>query len=103
MTDVERFPQDRRYGESRRSTRVPLKIVFEAQGVTGHLICKGETIVVNLHGALISTSVALTMKMKIEIYVHLTGTRLRPGDVDNRWGTAAQRSRVAHSTQARTL
>jgi hypothetical protein len=75
MTDVERFPQDRRSGESRRSTRVPLKIVFEAEGITEPLTCDGETVVVNLHGALISTSVALGVGMKIEIYVHLTGKR----------------------------
>jgi hypothetical protein len=34
MADVERFPQDRRSGESRRSTRVPLKIVLEPEGIT---------------------------------------------------------------------
>ena len=77
MTDVERFPQDRRSGESRRSTRVPLKIVLEAEGITAPLTCDGETVVVNLHGALISTSVALGMGMKIEIYVHLTGKRAK--------------------------
>ena len=75
MTDAEALPQDRRSSESRRSTRVSLKVVIEAHGITGHLICKGETIVVNLHGAFISTSVALTLRMKIEIYVHLTGKR----------------------------
>jgi hypothetical protein len=73
MTDDERFPQDRTSCESRRSTRVSLKVVIEAHGITGHLICKGETIIVNLHGALISTSVDLTVGMKIEIRVNLTG------------------------------
>jgi hypothetical protein len=75
MADVERFPQDRRSGESRRSTRVPLKIVLEAEGITERLTCDGETVVVNFHGALISTSVALRVGMKIEIYVHLTAKR----------------------------
>ena len=45
--------------ESRRSTRVPLKVVIEAQGITEPLTCEGETIVVNLHGALISTPAVL--------------------------------------------
>jgi hypothetical protein len=73
MTDAEALPQDRRSGESRRGTRISLKVVIEAQGIAGHLICKGETIIVNLHGASISTSVALTVGMKIEIRVNLTG------------------------------
>jgi hypothetical protein len=75
MTDGETLPKTRVSGESRRSTRVPLKLVIEAQGVTEHGICEGETIVVNLHGALISTSVALCVGMKIEIHVILTDKR----------------------------
>jgi hypothetical protein len=39
--------------EYQRSTRVRLKVVIEVQGVTEPLACEGETIVVNLHGALI--------------------------------------------------
>ena len=46
---------------------------MKAQGIAGTLICDGETIIVNLHGALISTSVVLSMGMKIEIHVYLTG------------------------------
>ena len=34
-------------GESRRSTRVPLKVVISARGITEPLTCDGETIVVN--------------------------------------------------------
>ena len=41
--------------DSRRSTRVPLKVVLSARGVTERLTCDGETIVVNCHGALISS------------------------------------------------
>ena len=67
----ERFGQGR--GESRRSTRVPLKVLIKAQGITEPRLCEGETIIVNLHGALISTSVALSAGMKIEIDVYLTG------------------------------
>ena len=71
MSDAEPFGEGR--SESRRSTRVPLKVSIKAQGITESLICEGETIIVNLHGALISTSVALSAGMKIEIDVYLTG------------------------------
>ena len=59
--------------ESRRSTRVPLKVVIKTQGITKPLTCDGETIVVNLHGAFISTAAALTEGMRVEIQVYLTG------------------------------
>jgi len=61
--------------ESRRSTRVRMKIRIEAQGVAEHLTCEGETIVVNLHGALISTAVPLRVGMRIEIHVIPTDKR----------------------------
>ena len=61
--------------ESRRSTRVRLKVVIEAQGLTEPLTCQGETIVVNLHGALIATDVPLHVGMKIAIHVILTDKR----------------------------
>jgi hypothetical protein len=61
--------------ESRRSTRVPLKVIVEAQGLSEPLTCEGETIIVNLHGALISTSVRLRVGMNIEIQVCLTSKR----------------------------
>lgn len=57
--------------ESRRSTRVRLKVGIEAQGVSEPLRCEGETFVVNLHGALILTAVALSVGMKISIHVLL--------------------------------
>jgi hypothetical protein len=63
-------PVDR---ESRRSTRVPLKVVIKALGIEERLTCEGETIVVNRHGALISTAARLSDGMKIEIQVFLTG------------------------------
>lgn len=62
-------------GESRRSTRVRLKVVIEAQGMSEPLTCEGETFVVNLHGALILTAVALRVGMKISIHVPLTQKR----------------------------
>jgi hypothetical protein len=73
MTDDRALTPGGLRSESRRSTRVPLKLVIEAQSITEHLTCEGETIVVNLHGALISTSVALSVGMKIKIHVYLTG------------------------------
>ena len=58
--------------ESRRSTRVCLKVKIKAQGVTQPLICDGETLSVNLHGALISTTVTLRVGTEIEIHVIVT-------------------------------
>ena len=43
-----------------------------AQGLNGANTCDGETIVVNRHGALIFSSVALRVGMKIEILLVLT-------------------------------
>ncbi len=61
--------------EHRRSTRVRLKVQIEAQGLIESLTCEGETITVNLHGALISTTTPLRVGMRIEIYVILTDKR----------------------------
>ena len=61
--------------ESRRSTRVRIKVRIEALGVSEPLTCEGETVVVNLHGALILTAVALRVGMKIGIHVLLTDER----------------------------
>jgi len=61
--------------ESRRSTRVGLKVRIEVKGLAEPLTCEGETIVVNRHGALISTTVHLRVGMRIEIYVILTDKR----------------------------
>jgi hypothetical protein len=62
-------------GESRRSTRVALKIVISVQGLSEPLTCDGETIVVNRHGALISSSVPLRTELEITIQVVVTGMR----------------------------
>ena len=61
--------------EFRRSTRVSLKVMIEAKGLAEPLACDGETHVVNLHGALISTAVALHVGMEVEIHVILTDKR----------------------------
>ena len=58
--------------ESRRSTRVRLKVLLEVQSVNEPLTCEGETLVVNLHGALVMTAVALRVGTKVSIRVHIT-------------------------------
>jgi hypothetical protein len=58
--------------ESRRSTRVRLKVVIAARGMSEPLTCEGETLIVNLHGALILSAVALRVGMTISIHVFLT-------------------------------
>jgi hypothetical protein len=65
------------FRESRRSTRVPLKVVVSVEGSTDHLTCEGETIVVNLHGASLLTETALQFGMEVSIQVFLTGKKAR--------------------------
>jgi len=55
----------------RRSTRVPIRIRIEVEA-TG-FSCEGETIVVNLHGALVKTSSALQLGTRTSVHVQLTG------------------------------
>ena len=59
----------------RRSTRVPLKVDIEALGIAEPVQCTGETVVVNCHGALISTATALPMRARIEVRVISTQKR----------------------------
>ena len=69
------MPSTARFHESRRSTRVPLKVVITVEGGAETLTCEGETIVVNLHGALIATAIGLSSGMRISIRVYLTNKR----------------------------
>jgi hypothetical protein len=69
------MPSTARFHESRRSTRVPLKVVITVEGGAGSRTCDGETIVVNLHGALIATAIGLSSGMRISIHVYLTDKR----------------------------
>ncbi len=55
----------------RRSTRVPIRVFLEVRA-TG-LTCDGETVVVNLHGALVKTTARLQVGSQITILVQLTG------------------------------
>ena len=62
--------------DQRRSTRVPVRVSISALPGTG-AAWEGETIVVNLHGALVRTTAALTFGEAIELEVHLTGKKAR--------------------------
>ena len=62
--------------ESRRSSRVPLKVAISVEGQADRT-CEGETEIVNLHGALIHTSIELPYAADIEIHVYLTGKRAK--------------------------
>ena len=43
--------------------------------ITNSLICDGETIIVDFHGALVSTAIAVSKGMSIEIQVFLADKR----------------------------
>jgi len=59
----------------RRSTRVPLKVIIAIEAGAETRTCEGETIVVNLHGALIATAIGLSTEMRISIHVYVTDKR----------------------------
>ena len=61
------------FQESRRSTRVPLKVLIRVEDNAESLTCEGETVVVNMHGALLTTAQPLKLRSHIVIQVHLTG------------------------------
>ncbi len=61
--------------ENRRSTRVRMQVQITARALADPLTFDGETLVVNLHGALISIAVPLRVGMNIEVYVILTDKR----------------------------
>ena len=63
------------FRESRRSTRVPLKVVIAIESGADSRTCEGETIVVNLHGSLIATAIELSRGMRVSIHVYLTDKR----------------------------
>ena len=69
------MPPTATFRESRRSTRVPLKVVVTVEGGPESRTCDGETIVVNLHGALIATAIGLGTGRRISIHVYLTDKR----------------------------
>ena len=63
------------FDQQRRSTRVPLKLAITVESGAGSRTCDGETIVVNIHGALIATAMKLSVGMRILIHVYLTDKR----------------------------
>ena len=69
IRDVNTRPQE--FTELRRSTRVALEVSIQVEGELG--VLKGETVVVNLHGALISTVNPISLGSQIEVTVYLTG------------------------------
>ena len=62
--------------EPRRSTRVPLKVAISVEGQADRT-CDGTTEIVNLHGALIHTSIELPYAANIDIHVYLTDKRAK--------------------------
>ena len=50
-------------------------MVIALEGGTEHRTCAGDTIVVNLHGALVATAIGLSTGMRISIHVYLTDKR----------------------------
>jgi hypothetical protein len=73
----------------RRSSRVATDILIEVQGEG--FAYAGETITVNLHGALIRTSALLEIGMPVAVYVHRTGKSARAhvvfvGEANCRYG-----------------
>jgi hypothetical protein len=75
------MPSKATFRESGRSTRVPLKVVITVEGGTESLPREGETIVVNLHGPLLSTAIGLRVGMGISIHGYLTDKRGKAGVV----------------------
>jgi len=49
--------------------------MISVEGGSQNLACEGETIVVNLHGALLTTAIRLAQGLKISVQVFLTGKR----------------------------
>jgi hypothetical protein len=52
-----------------------LKVIITVEGGAESLTCEGETIVVNVHGALIATAIGLSSGMRISVHVYLTNKR----------------------------
>jgi hypothetical protein len=63
---------------SRRSSRISYDVLVELQAE--RFAYAGETVVVNLHGALIRTSAPLELGIPVTLHVHITG-KAAPGRV----------------------
>jgi hypothetical protein len=69
------MPTTSTFRDFRRSTRVPLKVLITVEDGTASVTYEGETIVVNLHGALVATAIGLSSGLKLSIHVYLTDKR----------------------------
>jgi len=69
------MPSPETFHQSRRSTRIPLKVLITVEGDAPSRTCKGETIFVNLHGASLTATIGLSFGMRISIHVYLTDKR----------------------------
>jgi len=63
---------------TRRSTRISIDVLVEVQG--DGFAYAGETITVNLHGALVKIAAPLNVGDRVTLYVHRTG-KSAPGRV----------------------
>jgi hypothetical protein len=63
------MPSTAAFRESRRSTRVPLKVVIAIGAGAETRTCAGETIVVNPHGAMIATAIELSTGLNVSIHL----------------------------------
>ncbi len=70
-----RMPAAETFHESRRSARVPMKVVITVEGGPERRTCDGETVNVNIHGALITTVMGLSVGMRVSIHAYLTNKR----------------------------
>ena len=50
-------------------------VITVVEGGAESRTCEGETIIVNLHGALIATAIGLSVGMRVSIHVYLTNKR----------------------------
>src|SRR5262245_47891616 len=77
LAQMKGSPRTGTFQESRRSTRVPLKVLIRVEDNADSVTCEGETVVVNLHGALLNTAQPLKIKSHIVVQVHLTGKQAK--------------------------
>src|ERR1700751_4809007 len=73
--DVQRVDPTTAFHESRRSTRVPLKVVITVEAGAESQRWDGETLVVNLQAALIASGMALGAGMRVSIHGYVTEKR----------------------------
>jgi len=64
------IPVPTKISTPRRSTRVPADVLIEVQGE--RFAYAGETVTVNLHGALVRIAAPLNLGDRITLYVHST-------------------------------